>query len=237
MSEMASAANRMEAPGASASRTCGIIALVAGILLGPFCIGIPIALTLGIVAIVKANQAKRLAAQFPDQYLPPSSAGLVMGILGIALPALLLPFIGIISAIAVPAVLGQRARARDKAAIENLQVHFSDLVGRYDALKEAHKTDAEIKAGLEAYLQESGRGQRNPWNVAQPAFSYSIAVVEGITPETTGASFATPSNDLGQGVYVIQFKSKDHPGFLAGSTITQNSVGGSKVIFRKTEIE
>jgi hypothetical protein len=237
MYEPANADIRMEAPGASTSRTCGIIAIAVGILLGPFCIGLPIAVVLGIVAVVKANQAKRLAFQFPGQYLPPSSAGLVLGILGIALPALLLPVIGIVSAIAIPALLSQRARARDKAVVANLDGHFTGLMGTYDRLRDARKSEEEIKAGLEAWLQEDTRGERNPWNQAQPAFSYTIAVVEGITPDTSATTFTPPATDLGQGAFVIQFKTKDHPGFLGAYTVTQNPIHGSRIQFRKTGLD
>jgi prepilin-type N-terminal cleavage/methylation domain-containing protein len=48
---------------------------------------------------------------------------------------LVLAIIGIISAIAIPALLSQRARARDKASIENMVGAVNDLVGQYDKLK------------------------------------------------------------------------------------------------------
>ena len=45
---------------------------------------------------------------------------------------LVLAIIGIISAIAIPALLSQRARARDKASISNLDGRIGDLVGQWD---------------------------------------------------------------------------------------------------------
>jgi prepilin-type N-terminal cleavage/methylation domain-containing protein len=50
---------------------------------------------------------------------------------------LVLAIIGIISAIAIPALLGQRARARDKAATENATGWCSDLVSIHDKGSEA----------------------------------------------------------------------------------------------------
>jgi prepilin-type N-terminal cleavage/methylation domain-containing protein len=50
---------------------------------------------------------------------------------------LVLAIIGIISAIAIPALLGQRARARDKAANENAVGLISDSIAAYDKASEA----------------------------------------------------------------------------------------------------
>ena len=50
---------------------------------------------------------------------------------------LVLAIIGIISAIAIPALLGQRARSRDKSAAENATSILSDIVATYDKAKEA----------------------------------------------------------------------------------------------------
>jgi prepilin-type N-terminal cleavage/methylation domain-containing protein len=49
---------------------------------------------------------------------------------------LVLAIIGIISAIAIPALLGQRARARDKSAQENATSVVADIVATYDKAKE-----------------------------------------------------------------------------------------------------
>jgi prepilin-type N-terminal cleavage/methylation domain-containing protein len=50
---------------------------------------------------------------------------------------LVLAIIGIISAIAIPALLGQRARARDKACSENATGLISDCIAAYDKANEA----------------------------------------------------------------------------------------------------
>ena len=48
---------------------------------------------------------------------------------------LVLAIIGIISAIAIPALLSQRARARDKGGISNMVSMIDDGVGQYDKAK------------------------------------------------------------------------------------------------------
>ena len=49
---------------------------------------------------------------------------------------LVLAIIGIISAIAMPALLNQRARSRDKVAMTNVVGHLGDLVGHYEKYQE-----------------------------------------------------------------------------------------------------
>ncbi len=50
---------------------------------------------------------------------------------------LVLAIIGIISAIAIPALLGQRSRARDKSSISNADSIISDAVSGWDKAKES----------------------------------------------------------------------------------------------------
>ncbi len=98
-----------EAPGARAARICGILAIVLALT----CLGIPVAIALGIVAVVKHGKAKRLAQAEPQRWGPVSSTGLVTGIIGLVIPVLMLPVAGVVAAIAIPAFLGQRERARN----------------------------------------------------------------------------------------------------------------------------
>lgn len=99
--------------GAKAGRICGILAIVLALT----CVGIPIAIILGIVAIVKTSKARSLARSYPDTFEVPSSVGLILGIVGLCLPIVMLPVAGIVSAIAIPALLSQRIRARDNALL------------------------------------------------------------------------------------------------------------------------
>ena len=95
------------APGAKAAKLCGIWSIIAS----ATCVGIPIGLVLAIIALVQQAKAKRLAKENPDFYELPTATGLVTGIIGLAMPVLMLPFIGIVSAIAIPALLSQRNNA------------------------------------------------------------------------------------------------------------------------------
>ncbi len=49
-------------PGAKTGRVCGILAIVLALT----CVGIPIAIILGIVAIVKTSKARSLARSYPE---------------------------------------------------------------------------------------------------------------------------------------------------------------------------
>lgn len=105
------------APGAKAAKVCGILAIVFALT----CVGIPAALVLGIVALVQHGKAKRLARAQPGTYEAVPATGLVTGIIGLVLPVVMLPFAGIVGAIAVPALLSQRERAREVAVRANLE--------------------------------------------------------------------------------------------------------------------
>lgn len=98
------------APGAKGAKVCGILSIVFALT----CLGIPVAIVLGIVALVQQGKAKRAVQAQPGRFAPVPATGLVTGIIGLVLPVVLLPFVGIVSAIAVPALLGQREMARAK---------------------------------------------------------------------------------------------------------------------------
>lgn len=120
MSDAFTTSALIPAPGAKAAKVCGILAIVSALT----CVGIPVAIVLGIVALVQQAKAKRLAKADPQTYAPVPSTGLVTGIIGLVLPVVMLPFVGIVSAIAIPALLVQRERARELAVQRNLeQIH------------------------------------------------------------------------------------------------------------------
>jgi len=131
MSDASPTSVPVPAPGAKAAKLCGILAIVFALT----CVGIPVAIILAIVALVQQAKAKRLAKAEPGRYQPVPATGLVTGILGLALPVLLLPFLGIVGAIAIPALLGQRERAREIAVEANLEAARS-------------RADAEVQAVL-----------------------------------------------------------------------------------------
>ena len=114
---------------------------------------------------------------------------------------LVLAIIGIISAIAIPALLGQRARSRDKSATQNATSGLSDVVATYDKAKEVGANVAAA-ANLQAVCL-LGTGMvpvvpqvpqfldaKNPWNgtVAVPlAYNNVFAVLADADAATVRA--------------------------------------------------
>jgi len=124
---------------------------------------------------------------------------------------LVLAIIGIISAIAIPALLSQRARARDKAAITNMTGTMGDLVGAHDRASENGLVVAtEMTAVLTA---ANAAGARNPWDPTQPAYTAALAAA-GV---------------LGQAGFVYVPPAGAVPGTLTGNAIVKNNVAGSVV--------
>jgi hypothetical protein len=223
-----------EAPGARASFHCGLWGLITIL----FCL--PASLILGIIALVQASKAKRFALSSPNLYVYPSNAGMIMGIISVAvLPILFI--IGMISAIAIPALLGQRTRARDKVAISNVLNRMPEMVEHYNQLSDQKHSDAEIQQDLETYLQETTKQDKNPWDISKPAFSYSIFVVTDMDQESIKDVARTKATELGQGIFIIQFPTRnganpEHSGILAGATQLKNPISGSTIFVKVTDL-
>jgi hypothetical protein len=224
------------APGAKAAKICGILAIVFALT----CVGFPIAIILGITALVQQAKAKRLAKAQPGSYEPVTSTGLVTGIIGLVLPFFMLPVVGIASAIAIPALLGQRARARDKAAMYTMTGAMSDLVGEYDRLAEQRMAREAIPSGLEAKLRSRGGETRNPWDPAIPAFSYSIEVVEVRGSEALAEAAEARATEKGVAVFVISLPDPSHGnpgGYLAGAVRLQAPLNGKPVMSKVVALD
>lgn len=200
-----------EAPGARGARTCGILAIILALT----CVGIPVAIVLGIMALVLQAKAKRLAREAPEAYRIPTQTGLVTGIIGLALPALMLPFVGIASAIAIPALLAQRERAREKAAQARLVEGLSELARVHDQEVELGRGEVERKAALEARIAELNAQARNPWNPQQPAYAAEVKVLFGSDDPESAAQEA--AGERGQATFLVQFPRPGQAGFLAGA--------------------
>lgn len=111
---------------------------------------------------------------------------------------LVLAIIGIISAIAIPALLAQRARARDKTATANVTSMIGDLVGAFDKAQEAGVTPLAAGADLWACLigvvapltqplSPHVLTDKNPWNgVVVLPLAY-VATINGASPMTEAA--------------------------------------------------
>jgi len=213
------------APGASTAKTTGILSIVLGLLC------FPVGLVLAIIALVQHNKAKTAQASSPEAYQPVGSVGLVTAIVGLVMP-LVLMIIGIIAAIAIPALLGQRGRARDKAAIATMTSTMSDLVMEYDKQVENRITREEIPVRLESKLRILGAEVKNPWNPGRPAFTYRIELVDTPTPEGLSEVARARAVEKGASVFVMSLPdpSRSRGGQLAGAVRVQTSLNGSPVV-------
>jgi prepilin-type N-terminal cleavage/methylation domain-containing protein len=114
---------------------------------------------------------------------------------------LVLAIIAILTAIATPTLLNQRARARDKAAMANADALIADLVAGYDRCLEAG-TNLTSNAVFEANVLGTATNPlvpiffntRNPWGttpsgyapVVQETNAQGAAVVAAAIPNTMG---------------------------------------------------
>jgi len=122
---------------------------------------------------------------------------------------LVLAIIGIISAIAIPALLSQRARARDKATITNMTGTMGDMIGSYDRAKE---NGGDVTASMVAVLTAANdNGAKNPWEPSSNAYTSSL--ISG--------------TDLGQVGFVFVPPTGDENGSLTGNAVVKNQISGS----------
>jgi len=151
---------------------------------------------------------------------------------------LVLAIIGIISAIAIPALLGQRARARDKSAISNMDGRIGDLVGQYDKLREAGLASGTITTSLEKYINNNGGADKNPWNLASAAFNTTFVSMTGLSTQSAAiASVKGGASVKGQAVFGIQYPGSTGPGFIGGAVLIDGIVNGSNKVSKVTSIE
>ena len=223
------------APGARAAKLCGIWSIIAG----ATCIGLPVGFVLAIVALVQQAKARRLAREAPGLYEQPASTGLVTGLIGLVMPVVMLPFIGIVSAIAIPALLSQRARARDLSARMNMVKATSDLVAQYDLLAEQKTPPDQIPGALEAWLRQSAAAERNPWDETRqaPAYNFHIEVVSGIDGDSVGEMASAQATALGQPVFVLELPANGQPGYLSGAVRLQDERHGSNPSVKTVELD
>ena len=206
-------ASSPEAPGAKAARVCGVLAIVCS----ATCIGIPAGIALGVVALVKNAKARRHEREEPASYRRSSAAGLALGLVGLLLPVVMLPFAGIVSAIAIPALLGQRERARELACTAALRSQVDTLQVAY--LRLADRDRAALIQALERQLATAPG--RNVYDPARPACSPVIAVVNASAEDEMQVLLEPLAAVKGQLVFAVGFPpGKDHPGYLAGAVRT-----------------
>ncbi|MBS1767679.1 MAG: prepilin-type N-terminal cleavage/methylation domain-containing protein [Acidobacteria bacterium] len=139
---------------------------------------------------------------------------------------LVLAIIGIISAIAIPALLSQRARARDKAATENAAGRVGDIIGQWDKFREKGYKNASAITSMQNYLKATAAKDKNPWNTTSTPFNTTFT---SITGKTTASTFATSiaakatSTNMGQGQFGIQVPTGTTPGFFGAAVYVNGS--------------
>lgn len=137
---------------------------------------------------------------------------------------LVLAIIGIISAIALPAMLSQRARSRDRNAVMGSIGRIGDILGHYDMAKGARDEGSTISVedALNAWLPTSfSLKDKNPWATTDAPLIFSSAVnFTAITATTAKTDFENrmveegAGQPLGQGCCYIQMPAAALPGFL-----------------------
>jgi hypothetical protein len=223
------------APGARGAKLCGIWSIVASLT----CVGIPVGIVLAIIALVQQAKANRLAKENPDFYERPAATGLVTGIIGLAMPLVMLPFLGIVSAITIPALLSQRARARDMAATLNTVKGVGDLTAQYDMLAMEKTPPEQVPGALEAWLRQNATRDRNPWDETHqaPVYNFHIEVLSGLDQDSVGEMAASEATTLGQPVFVIELPANGQPGYLSGAVRLQNPHAGANPFVKTVELE
>jgi hypothetical protein len=195
-----------------------------------------VGIVLGIVGLVRQVKAKHLASEYPQEYRMPTASGLAMGIAGLVLPFFLLPFVGILSAIAIPAFLSQKGRAVNAVITNRLTSQMEALANEYEKGKEVGLDQPAIQTAMERLLQ--GAPERNPVNPKAPAFRYSISIVSASSTGEAAQKAETEATTLGEVVYVLAFPADpQQPGYLAGAAMLKVPINGSSFITKAVTLD
>ena len=150
---------------------------------------------------------------------------------------LVLAIIGIISAIAIPALLSQRARARDKSSVDNMVGRVGDLVGQYDKYKEAGLASGAIKTSLGNYIKATGSADKDPWDSADSAFTTTLVDISAATQSAALAAIKGAAGAKGKVVFGIGVPGAGTPGWIGGVVLVDNAINGSTKVAKVTAIE
>jgi len=212
-----------EAPGARASRLCGIWALVMVV---PF---FPASLILAIIAIVRNLTARSRAGKAPQAYRMPSRAGMIMG----AASILAVPVFVFFAGVTVFVVMSRRTWAKDQAAVAHLSSTLPELAAKCASGATVEK--------LEAQLRDGRAELRNPWNPGAPAFEYTLPVLSGLDEGGIREAARLRATTLGQTVFVVQLPvrsaSAPRKGFVAGAVRTRAAIGESPVTLQVMAVD
>ena len=152
---------------------------------------------------------------------------------------LVLAIIGIISAIAIPALLSQRSRARDKSCIQNMTGRVGDLVGQFDKEKEAGNAFGTIVTNLGTYIGNTGGADKNPWDPSTAAFNTTVTAGKATDIATATLEAQGLATVLGQAAFGIVVPGQGGVGFIEGGVLCANPQGAAanKIVTKVTAIE
>lgn len=154
---------------------------------------------------------------------------------------LVLAIIGIISAIAIPALLSQRARARDKSATENMVGRVGDLVGQWDRFREKGMASAASITSMQNYLAATTGKDKNPWNTSGASAAYNTTITTG-AGATSASTFATAvagqatAGNKGQVQIRVQPPTAGQSGYIGGAVYLNASSTSDTVPFIRTKV-
>ncbi len=158
-------------PSAGKAKLFGILGICSHVLC---LLGAPFAILFGILALVRHARAKREQADFPDAYARPHATGFVTGLVALGLLVMTLPMTGIVSAIAIPALLGQREKAKARAVEANLQAAETRLQRARRELQARGVEPSRVPGdAVDALLADPAfqpPRMRNPYAPEGPAF-------------------------------------------------------------------
>lgn len=146
----------MPAPGANAAFQCGLWSILTNAVLGCF----PVAIALGIIAIVQHGKAETAHQLDPERYDPPGMSGRVMGIVGICLTLVAWLWLGLIASWVVPGLRGAR---RARPSFERTAV---DPAAEAKVRAQVDQAEASVKSVCRE-LTKGPEGRLDPDRVVQ----------------------------------------------------------------------
>jgi prepilin-type N-terminal cleavage/methylation domain-containing protein len=159
---------------------------------------------------------------------------------------LVLAIIGIISAIAIPALLGQRSRARDKSSQENAASILTDIIAATDKYRE-HNGNVTTLSVLNTNILGTSAATslvptlhqaKNPWSTAGAMGAYATAAITEASPAGTTTAAAATATNQGQVQLGWISPAPTQPATLVGAVYLQNQfidgAGATTHVFMKT---
>jgi type IV pilus assembly protein PilA len=149
---------------------------------------------------------------------------------------LVLAIIGIISAIAIPALLSQRARARDKAAVANLDGIIADGIAQWDKAREVGTAGSAAMATVASYIANGHTKDKNPWDGTSQAYA---AMTTGANSAATASGFINglAGGALGQVTLQGAYPTSTLPGFIGGAVLLHGQMNGSTTYKKAAAVE